>query len=127
MAGYEKFNNNPKNKITADCVIRAISKGLNKRWEDVFEDLVVIARKLKSVPTATEVYTEYLKDYETIPVMYDSPIGRKRYTIGQITLLKWEGVYIIKIAKHLTTIYEGTIYDIWDCGGKCAYKIWRVK
>mgnify|MGYP003458603784 FL=1 len=31
---YVNFNANPKNKKTEDCVIRAISKGLNQKWED---------------------------------------------------------------------------------------------
>ena len=36
---YVNFNANPKNKKTEDCVIRAISKGLNQKWEDTYLEM----------------------------------------------------------------------------------------
>ena len=36
---YVNFNANPKNKKTEDCVIRAISKGINQKWEDTYLEM----------------------------------------------------------------------------------------
>ena len=36
---FIKYNNNPKQNKTNDCVIRSISLALNKSWEDVYKDL----------------------------------------------------------------------------------------
>ena len=36
---FIKYNNNPKNKITNDCVIRAIALGTNRNWKDIYMEL----------------------------------------------------------------------------------------
>lgn len=33
---YQYYNNNPLQKSTGDCVIRAIAAGLHADWEDVY-------------------------------------------------------------------------------------------
>lgn len=33
---FIKYNANPKDLKTGDCVIRALSKGLNKSWDDIW-------------------------------------------------------------------------------------------
>lgn len=33
---FVRYNNNPKQNKTSDCVIRAISFATNKSWEDIY-------------------------------------------------------------------------------------------
>lgn len=122
---FIKENVNPKNKKTGDCVIRAIAKAENKLWAEVFEELVKISREVCSVPNDKDVYNVYLKDYETINVFKIVKEKKKRYTVKDIT--KFEGSYVVSIAGHMTTVVDGKIFDLWDCGDKCAYKIWKIK
>ena len=44
---YVNFNANPKNKKTEECVIRAISKGLNQKWEDTYLEMAKFCIKYK--------------------------------------------------------------------------------
>ena len=123
---YVKYNNNPKNRRTSDCVIRSIALAFDKSWETVFEELVVIARTLKTVPTSKEVYDKYLEDFQTINVMYINGGGsKKRYK--PLDIVKWKGTYLISIAGHLTVVKNQKLYDTWNCLNKSAYKIWKIK
>lgn len=122
---FVKYNHNPLNKKVGDCVVRAIGKALDLTWDKVFEDLVVIAREQKSSLNYKDVYEKYLKQYETIPVKYETPRGKKRLTVNEVCKLK--GTFVILVARHLTCIIDGVNYDLWDCGNKSAYKIWRIK
>lgn len=47
---FVKFNNNPKQNKTNDCVIRAISFATNKSWEDVYNDLTKLGCKKALMP-----------------------------------------------------------------------------
>ena len=123
---YKYYNNNPNNKKVGDCVIRAISLALGVSWERVFEDLVSIARVQKSVPTWKDVYFEYLKIYPTINVKYQDKNGNTKRLTPKL-VCDMSGIYIIKVANHLTVVKEGCLMDIWDCSDKAAYKIWRIK
>lgn len=124
---FKLLNVNPSGKKTGDCVIRAIAKAEEKEWEDVFNDLVDIAREVKSVPTYKDAYEKYLSKYETLPVKYINGMGdTKRYRVRDIASA-FDGTYVVSIANHLTVVTDGVIYDLWNCMDKCAYKIWKIK
>ena len=36
---FIQYNPNPEGKSTGDCVIRALTKALNKSWEQVYVEL----------------------------------------------------------------------------------------
>ena len=122
---FVKENLNPKNKKVADCVIRAIAKAENKTWLEVFDLLTKIARENYSVLNDKTVYSTYLNKYPKINVKHEVNGKKKRLTVKDVC--KLEGTYIVKIANHLTVVIDGKYYDIWDCGNKCAYVIWKVK
>lgn len=121
---FVEYNHNPLGKKVGNCVVRAIGKALNVSWERVFEDLVNIARENKSVPSWKETYMEYLKIYPKLNAKYDTPKGKKRYTVAKVCELP--GSYVIQLAHHLTCVVDGKCYDLWDCTHKSAYRIWRV-
>jgi len=121
---FIKKNNNPKNKKTGDCVIRAIAEALDKDWITVFDELTIIARQKYTVPTDKLAYEEYLKDYNTIPAINNY---RERWSIDDLQCMSDKKTYIVSIAGHLACIKNGNLIDTWDCGKKKAYKIWVIK
>jgi hypothetical protein len=121
---YVKENVNPKKRVTGDCVIRAITKAENKQWLDVYDELSTIARKNYTLPNNKDSYNEYLKKYEKINVYHTLKGKKKRYTVKEVS--EWDGTYIISIANHMTMASNGNYYDLWDCGNRCAYVIWKV-
>jgi hypothetical protein len=121
---YEKFNANPLGKKTNDCVIRTLSKATGKSWEVVFEELIHIARELKTSQTDISVSMKYLEGKEKINVFKFVNTKKKRLSVSDVCDLK--GSYVVQVAGHFVAVVEGKYYDIWDCGKKCAYRIWRV-
>ena len=122
---FKEYNINPKKRKTSDCVIRAIATAFEISWDKVFDELVKIAKEKKVAQISKEAYEELLKGYATIPVKYETPDGKKRYKPKNI--VKWEGIYILCLAGHLTCVKNHMVYDTFDCSEKSCYKIWKVK
>ena len=49
---------NPKNKSTGDCVIRAIASAMQKDWDTVYDDLYKIGKKYKLMPNDEHCFEE---------------------------------------------------------------------
>lgn len=127
---FIKYNCNPRGRVCGDCVIRALSKALEKSWEEVLDDLYKIAKEIKTTCTDRECYKRYLKDYQMIQfneLMYVTSDGRKkRLTVGQFAEEHPSGTYVVDISGHQTVIVNGDIYDLWNCSNKCPYTVWRI-
>ena len=122
---YKYYNANPTNKVTNDCVIRSLSFAYNKTWIDVFDELTSIARENFDVATSKDVYMEYVKKHgaEYIKTM----TKYSRLSGGDFADQYQEGVYILRMANHLTVCRQGIIYDTWDCSEKIVYNAWLVR
>ena len=59
---FTYHNANPKGKITADCVVRALSLAMKKSWDEVLTDLYTYALKYKQMLNDDVLYKKYLKD-----------------------------------------------------------------
>lgn len=125
---FVKYNNNPKQKITTDCVIRAISFATDKTWEDVYRDLVELGIGNGLMVNDRKNWKTYLKklgyNMEKMPKTLDN----KRYTVEQfadeIAHKGW--TYIVKITNHITVIKDKKLYDIWNCKNKCVGNYWII-
>lgn len=58
---YIFYNPNPEGKSTGDCVIRALTKALNKSWEQVYVELCLQGYILGDMPSSNSVWSSYLK------------------------------------------------------------------
>ena len=63
---FIKFNNNPKNNITKDCVIRAISFATNKSWEDIYREKTFIYRTRREISRKLTLPTLSCRTYDTL-------------------------------------------------------------
>ena len=122
---YIHYNANPAQKKTNDCIIRSLSLAYDKTWIEVFDELTEIARENFDVVTSKEVYAEYLQKHgaEYIKTM----TKYSRLSGGDFADQYQEGVYILRMANHLTVCRQGIIYDTWDCSGKMVYNAWLVR
>ena len=125
---YIEHNENPKNKLTGDCVIRAIAYGLGKSWSDVYKDLCELGLKYAILPNNKYCYTKYLSKLgykkQKMPIKRND----KRYTIKEFADLLAEpnNRYIISVAKHLTVLDYNTLIDVWNCGDRCVGNYWII-
>lgn len=125
---FIQFNINPKNKITKDCVIRAIATATNKTWESVYRELTELGIKKGLILNDRNNWKAYLKNlgYEkqNMPRRED----RTRYTLEEFCdeLAKDNQIYIIKVANHLTVVKDKNLYDTWNCSRKSVGNYWII-
>ena len=53
---WVQSNNNPGKALVGDCTIRAISKAINKPWDDTYIYLAVQGFKMKDMPSSNRVW-----------------------------------------------------------------------
>ena len=125
---FVKFNQNPKQKRTTDCVIRAISFALGKTWEEVYRDLAERGIENGLMLNDRNNWKLYLKvlgyNMERMP----KTLNNKRYTVEQFAdeIARKGCTYIVKIANHITVVKDKKLYDTWNCKNKCVGNYWII-
>jgi hypothetical protein len=122
---YREHNANPKNRRTADCVIRAFAVAAGKSWDEVLDDLSRIAVEVKSVPCYKDVYTLYAKRLGFVQRKVTVTDGHKP-TVASFTRSHPSGSYILRLAHHIVAVKDGAYWDTWDCGDKSVYTYWEL-
>lgn len=114
---YIKYNPNPRNHNTGDCVIRAIAKVTNDDWDSAFIMATSQAFEMKKMPDRNEVWNEVLYDLgfkrrtapDTCPICY---------TVKDFCKDHPEGTYVVATGNHVLTVIDGDYYDSWDSGNQ---------
>ena len=126
-----KFTNvNPKNLLSsADCVVRAISIATKKPWDKVYIGLCNIGLEMNDMPNADKVYERYLEDNGWKMLKQPRKSDNTKYRAYEIAeMSRGSGVVvIIRVANHISVIYNGYIRDTWDCGDKTIGNFWIHK
>ena len=125
---YKYYQPNKKDlKDTyGDCVIRALTKALNKSWLEVFDEIIPISRELQCPYGCKPAYETYLKTkgYKWWGLKVEK--GKRRLTTKSFCRLYNNGTYILRLSHHLVTVVDGDYYDTWDSGDKSVYGYWRI-
>lgn len=109
-----------------DCVIRSLTKALNKEWLDIFEELIPYAREMQAMPNNKVCYEKYLSDKGYKWVGISSKKGKRKPTPQTFYKDHPTGIYILRLSHHLVTVVDGYFYDTWDSGDKSVYGYWEV-
>jgi hypothetical protein len=124
------FNNpHPKGKLVKDCVKRALAIATGKDYMEIQREL----NRLKKI-TGCQIFNErgnfkyYIeKVLKCTKLSFPAEKGKERMNGYQFTLEYPKGIYILRMAGHLTCCKDGVINDTWDCSDKCVYNAWEVK
>lgn len=112
---YVRFNANPINKDTGDCVVRGISVLMNQSWRDTYADLSMTAFYLSDMPASNAAWHEYLilNGYRrhTIPDTCPSC-----YTVKEFCIDHPKGRFLVCTGSHVVAVIDGDYYDTWDSG-----------
>lgn len=122
---FIKYNANPKRKI-GDCAVRAVCKALNQDWQTAYFNLCKLGSQLWAMPNSDIVIEEYLRLHGFIRRTYKVEKGSKRITVNEFAKEHSNGVYVLRVAGHVTCVINGDIYDLWDCGHKCVYSYYEL-
>ena len=123
---WMRTNLNPAHKEVPDCVIRALSIALNKRWIDVYDDLCQLGREEYNVPCADAVWGKYLYEMGFEPFLLPESCPRC-VTISEFCRMYPLGTYIIGTGNHAVAVINGDYYDSWDSGNETPSFFWRVR
>lgn len=126
---FVNYNNNPKNKKTTDCVVRAISFALDKDYIETYKDMVEFSIKKGYFINDTKLIKSYLESLGYATEKQPRKLNNKKYTVEEFAddIAKKNGIYVLKIAGHITAIKNRTLYDIWNCKRKTVGNYWRIK
>ena len=109
-----------------DCVIRALTKALDKEWIAIFDELVPFSREMQCPYNCKPVYEAYLKDKGYNWQGLKAEKGKKRPTTKTFSKKNNKGVYVLRLSHHLVTVVDGNYYDTWDSGDKSVYGYWKI-
>ena len=112
-------------KKACDCVVRSIMKVENLSWEEAYDALCVIGRKMKRMPNEREVITKMLelRGYERVG--FKTEKGVKKPTVYDFAEQHPTGIYVASVTGHVVAIVNGRYYDSWDCGDSTIFSYWH--
>lgn len=124
---FHWFNANPKGKITTDCVIRALSVGLQKDYYEVIDELIALQKKTGLMINDKALYTKYLKQLGYEKQKQPRKSDNTKYTGAEFAKII-NGNCIAHIGgHHLVAIIDHKIIDIWNSSHKCIGNYWQIK
>lgn len=121
---YQPNKKDIKDKY-GDCVVRALTKALNKTWLEVYDDLIPIARELQCIPNSKTCYEPYLQQQGLTYQGVSNKRGTVRPTVASFARDHKKGTYIARVANHIVAIVDGHYFDTWDSGLKSLYGYWK--
>lgn len=104
-----------------DCVIRSLTKAMNKEWIEIFHELLPIAESFQCMPNSDVCYKTYLKQNNFTYHGISNKKGSIRPTVESFAKDHKQGTYVLSIAHHLVTCVDGQYFDTWDSGQKSLY------
>ena len=112
---FISYNPNPHGKRVGDCVIRAISKVIEKDWREVFIVLCLQGLLVSDLPSSNHVWGAYLKSqgFRRSLVSDECP---ECYTVEDFCRDNPEGIYVLGTGSHAIAVIDGDYYDAWDSG-----------
>jgi len=109
-----------------DCVVRAISIALNLDYKETYLELARRQKELTGKRSARngvhkEVYDKFLKERGWVWHSAPKFDGRKAYHHDMP-----QGVVIVRMARHLAAVIDGTVHDSWNSTHKMVYGYWAA-
>ena len=104
---YYQPNDKDTKDNHSDCVIRALTKVVNKEWLAIFDDLLPYARDMQCMPSERRCYEEYLFDNGFAYQGISNRKGSKRPTVESFAKDHKQGNYLVNVANHVVAISYG--------------------
>ena len=124
-AYFEYFNNNPKQKISSDCAVRAIAAAMNQTWEQTVLEMTQLGIKKGFVLNDDKLIPIYLKKkgwkkMKEPRTAYNRKMSAKEYLKHH----EIEKAVANVGSHHLTYIEDSKIKDIWNCSENTIHSYW---
>lgn len=121
-------NVNPKNRITSDCIVRAICHATESDYAETAMRISNLAIDLAIGMCDKQIVDKYLKRY------YQSHKNNQirkpdntKLTGKEFCEMFPKGKFVISIGgHHFSCVIDGKIHDIWDCSDKTVGNYWEI-
>ena len=127
---YFKFNNlNPKGNITADCSIRALAGVTDKTWDETYDAVCRLGKKLGLMPSDRKIYEKYFKSIGCHYVKVKQPkhANNKKVTCKElIDFYNERGLSNFKIFASVGSHHVVAIINTSDSMHQPKYKVHDV-
>lgn len=128
MEIFKKININPNNRMTSDCIIRALSLFLNQDYYVTLNDLMTIYLNTGfhiSDPVCFMIYLTKFKnihktesDYKQRLILKNMCIDVQNNEFDKLNNIDEKNsnkILVFLDNSHLTYLEKGVIIDSWDC------------
>lgn len=124
---FHYHNENPKNRITGDCVYRAISSATGIQWRQVVIELAELACDTGYSPTSKKCYGKYLEKKGWTKHPQPRKFDNTKYTGREFCEEFLPERCIAHIGgNHIVAIIDGKVNDIWNSTGGCIGNYWTL-
>lgn len=134
---FHYHNQNPRNRITTDCVIRAISTATETPYNQVVMELAELQCKTGYDGGDNKLYELYLKERGWIKRKQPRKLDNTKFTGKEFCeALQEDYDYALGMTKriiahigggHIVAIIDGQVWDIWDCTCKTIGNYWEKR
>lgn len=132
---FHYFNANPRNRITSDCVFRAIARATEIPYNDVVKGLAELHCLTGYECTDKRTIDKYLNMHGWTMHKQSRKADNTKYTGKEfcLQLQAWNndfpqsenGRYVAMIGgNHVVAIVNGKVNDIWNSTGGCIGNYW---
>ena len=121
---FTYHNANPKNRITGDCVYRAIAKALDIDWKEVVLELAKLACETGQSPASDKNFGLFLERHGFTKCKQPKQPSGKKFTGAEFVRCHNETIVMNIGSHHVSCAVGGKIHDIWDCSHKCVGVYW---
>lgn len=124
---FRFYNANAKNKITTDCVIRALSTALEQDWKDTLLEITEYGIKKGLVFDDPKCYAGYLAEKGWIKCPRPKKKDGTKYTGKEFCKTHKDSERCIANigGHHVIAIIGHKVHDIWDSTNKCIGNYWK--
>lgn len=119
---FKYLNLNPLDLEEEDCVTRAISLASGYSYAAVQDKLYYISQLLECERLCVCCYQHLLSDVFKYNKVYCTNM-----TVEEFAQQHPDGVYLIRMDGHLSTLVNGVVWDIWDCSQEYLTDVWEVE
>lgn len=121
---YSYYNPHPSKHRIGDCVIRALTKALNKSWHEVYVDLCLLGYIMGDWGSSNAVWNAYLisQGFTRDIVSTDCP---DCYTIEDFCNEHPQGTYVVGTGSHAVCVENGVLHDSWNSLGEIAIYFYK--
>jgi hypothetical protein len=112
---FHYHNQNPHNRITGDCVYRAISYATRIPYNDIVLEIAYRQIETGYCKDDKRTFESILTKYGFVKMPQPKHKNGKKFTMKDFVETYGIGLYVVQLKYHLTVVENGKNIDIWDC------------